>query len=129
MGPILNFVTAPILARILGPEGRGEFAAIMQPITVGTGIAVFGVPTTITYFIGRGYSRHNLIKIALCSLMTTTTFVYGFLILYAFILSESQKMHIWTLISIWSFIYISVFLELRRSFLLGIGSLKSLDSE
>jgi O-antigen/teichoic acid export membrane protein len=125
----LGIVSGPILARILAPEGRGQLAAIMQPITIGSAVAIFGIPTTITYFAGKGYSVRELKKVALLSLLTTTTFVYVLLILYAHILSETQEIHSLTLICIWSFLYISVIVELQRSILLGNGSFKRLDSE
>lgn len=128
-GPILGLASGPILARSLGPEGRGQFAAIMQPITIGTTIAAFGIPTTITYFIAKRYSRRNIKQYAVRSLIVTTTLVYALLIVYATTLSKAQNMSFTGLISIWSFIYISVIVEYRRGFLLGSGSLKRLDAE
>jgi O-antigen/teichoic acid export membrane protein len=129
VGPLLGIVSGPILARSLGPDGRGQFAAIMQPITIATTIAAAGVPTAITYFIAKGYSKKLLRKFALKILIVSTPIIFALLILYGITLSESQNIDLFWLILIWSFVFLSVIVEMRRSFLLGIGAMKRLDTE
>lgn len=49
--PLSAVATGPILARALGPDGRGQFAAILAPVALMTLAANFGVPEALTYFV------------------------------------------------------------------------------
>jgi len=49
--PISAFVTSPILARALGPHGRGEAAAVVAPIAFVTLFLTFGIPESLTYHV------------------------------------------------------------------------------
>lgn len=44
-------ISGPILARVLGPAGRGDIAAIMAPATVLALILAFGLPSAAAYFV------------------------------------------------------------------------------
>lgn len=44
-------ISGPILARVLGPAGRGDIAAIMAPATVLALVLAFGLPTAASYFV------------------------------------------------------------------------------
>lgn len=44
-------VTAPVLARSLGPEGRGDVAAVMAPMAVLAWLLALGLPTAAAYFV------------------------------------------------------------------------------
>lgn len=52
--PLTSFVTGPVLARALGPTGRGQVAAVMAPIFVTMSIASMAVPDGTAYAIARG---------------------------------------------------------------------------
>ena len=47
----LGVVTGPILARALGPSGRGDVAAVIAPATVLVLLLGFGFPTAAAYFV------------------------------------------------------------------------------
>jgi O-antigen/teichoic acid export membrane protein len=48
--PATALLTAPLLARALGPDGRGELAAALAPINLFTALALLGLPEAVTYF-------------------------------------------------------------------------------
>ena len=52
--PVVALVTSPILARVLGPAGRGELAALLTPLAFADAIASVGAPLAASYFISRG---------------------------------------------------------------------------
>lgn len=51
--PVVAFVTAPILARGLGVQGRGELAAATAPYLLLSVVASFGLPDAVTHFVAR----------------------------------------------------------------------------
>lgn len=46
-----GLITGPILARALGPAGRGDIAAVIAPATVLGLVLAFGMPTAAAYFV------------------------------------------------------------------------------
>lgn len=46
-----GLVTGPILARALGPSGRGDIAAVIAPATLLVLLLCFGLPTAAAYFV------------------------------------------------------------------------------
>lgn len=57
--PATLLIAAPLLARVLGVEGRGETAAAVAPFLLAVTCATVGVPEAVTYFAARrpGQSR------------------------------------------------------------------------
>jgi O-antigen/teichoic acid export membrane protein len=51
--PAAAVLTGPILARELGPGGRGELAALIAPLVFATLVANFGIPEALTYTVAR----------------------------------------------------------------------------
>lgn len=51
--PVTSLLTGPLLARVLGPTGRGQIAAVMAPVFVAMWIASMAVPDAATYVIAR----------------------------------------------------------------------------
>lgn len=51
---LLAFVSGPILARALGPEGRGNLAAILLPVTLAPVVFSLGLGTFVTRETARG---------------------------------------------------------------------------
>jgi O-antigen/teichoic acid export membrane protein len=51
--PLSALVAAPILARVLGVEGRGELAAAVAPMMLAATLATVGMPDALTYFVAR----------------------------------------------------------------------------
>ena len=52
--PLSALITSPLLARGLGPDGRGELAALLTPLTVAEAMAAVGTPLAAAYFIRSG---------------------------------------------------------------------------
>lgn len=50
----LSVITAPLMARALGPEGRGEVAAIMAPLMMAAVIGMLGLGQYATRSVARG---------------------------------------------------------------------------
>lgn len=55
----LAFITGPILARALGPDGRGSVAAVVVPTQILGWILMFGIPQATAYF-ARVHPRRKL---------------------------------------------------------------------
>jgi O-antigen/teichoic acid export membrane protein len=51
--PITSLATGPILARALGPEGRGVMAAVLAPVFVLQFVGNLGLPEAATYAVAR----------------------------------------------------------------------------
>jgi len=62
---LMLVVTGPFLARLLGPSGRGDLAALMLWPIVLVQLGGLGIPAAMTYYISRGSSRHETIRRAL----------------------------------------------------------------
>lgn len=52
-GALLGLVTAPIVARALGPEGRGAYAVVISYSTLLMSIMALGLASTVIWAIGR----------------------------------------------------------------------------
>jgi O-antigen/teichoic acid export membrane protein len=58
--PASAVLTGPILARSLGPAGRGALAAVLNPIALSTFVLNLGVPQALTYVVAKGRSTTAL---------------------------------------------------------------------
>ena len=52
--PMTSLLTGPLLARTLGPDGRGAMAALLAPISLINLALTLGGPEAMTYFVARG---------------------------------------------------------------------------
>lgn len=67
--PLVGLVTAPLLARTLSPDGRGEMAAAIAPAMLMLAVATLGLPESLTYHLAK---RPHLTRQALAwSLLLT----------------------------------------------------------
>ena len=77
--PLSTIISAPLLARGLGVEGRGEVAGAIAPTALALAIAALGLPEAITYFVakhgqrGRTVFRGAVVMSALSGLAATVT--------------------------------------------------------
>jgi len=63
--PLSTVVTGPLLARALGPEGRGTAAALLAPLSLSGILFTLGVPEALTYFVASGkLTGKSALKIA-----------------------------------------------------------------
>ncbi len=129
LGPMLGLASGPILARALGPEGRGQFAAIMQPISVAAAIASIGIPTAVTYFIARSYDRMQTLKIALWICAPVALLTYCCMIWYANIVAANQGINAILLWGTWIAVIASAIVQILRAYWQGLGNWKRLDWE
>ncbi len=52
--PLTTLITGPLLARVLGPDGRGQVAALLAPLALANLMFTLGVPEALTYFVAGG---------------------------------------------------------------------------
>ncbi|TME30295.1 MAG: hypothetical protein E6I62_09135 [Chloroflexi bacterium] len=62
---VIGFANSFLLARLLGPAGRGAFYLVMLTPTVLASIGQFGLPSALSFFSGRGRSASALLGTAL----------------------------------------------------------------
>ncbi|HET6380600.1 MAG TPA: polysaccharide biosynthesis C-terminal domain-containing protein [candidate division Zixibacteria bacterium] len=53
-----------LLARLLGPDGRGAYSLLLLLPSTLFALAQFGLPSALTYFAGRGHSLPSLLALA-----------------------------------------------------------------
>jgi O-antigen/teichoic acid export membrane protein len=51
--PLTSLLTGPILARVLGPDGRGLMAAVLAPIFIAKAVASTALPSAATYAVAK----------------------------------------------------------------------------
>lgn len=127
--PLAGLATAPMMARALGPEGRGELAAILQPLTVAGAFAAIGIPAAITFFIGRGHSVRATQKAALPIILISTTAVYIALLLYSAEIARVTNVPQFLICLIWLSIIPGALLSSRRSVWQGLRQFGPIDIE
>lgn len=62
---LMLVVTGPFLARLLGPAGRGDLAALMLWPVVLVQLGGLGIPAALTYYVSRGARRDETMRRAL----------------------------------------------------------------
>nr|WP_283956357.1 oligosaccharide flippase family protein [Blastococcus sp. CCUG 61487] len=80
--PLVALATSPILARALGPVGRGELAAVVTPLSLAVVIFTFGTSEAATYFAARsrsGLDVEHHVRTALAA--ATISGILGFAVL------------------------------------------------
>ena len=87
-------ITGSLVARLLGPEGRGELAAIQNWAAFIALIAAVGLPDAIVYFSGR-YSEKSgsylFSAIILAVLIAAPFIIIGFLLTPRFLSAQSSE--------------------------------------
>src|SRR5690349_8489573 len=69
----INVITGVITARLLGPDGRGEFAAITLWPQVLSGLASMGLPIAATYNIcNHGEARSAIFTVTVLLTLATS---------------------------------------------------------
>lgn len=127
--PAAGLATAPMMARALGPTGRGELAAVLQPLTVAGAFAAIGVPAAITFFIGRGHPTRRTRRAGIPLVLLSTTLVYGCLLLYAPEIAKVAKLPPEFVALIWLSIFPGALLGIRRAAWQGLRKFSPLDLE
>ncbi|WP_245993432.1 lipopolysaccharide biosynthesis protein [Xylanimonas allomyrinae] len=130
LGPVLGLASGPILARVMGPEGRGEFATIMQPLTVAGALAGLGVPAATTYFIAsRRNSPTAAYRRGLCVVSVPSLAVFAFMVWYSGVVSETQPIARYILVLAWTQVVAQAVVSVRRGYWQGLAGWAVLDRE
>ena len=59
---VMAFATSILLSRILGPDGKGAYVAVVTLPGMLAAVGMFGLPGAVNYFAGRGASMRSLIR-------------------------------------------------------------------
>ena len=127
--PAVGLITAPILAQSLGVEGRGQLAALMQPLTVADSLAALGIPTATAFFVARGADIRSIQLRGYIGALITGMLAFGVLAGYSFSVAESQGISQPLLILLWMSVIPGALLAVRRSTWTGLQRWKRVDLE
>lgn len=127
--PLVGIVTAPILARALGPDGRGQLAAILQPLSVADAFAAIGVPAAMTFFVAQGVRPRRLRRAAASLLAISALLVGVSLFLYSAEIARVANVSRPLLLVLWSSTIIGAFVASRRGVWTGLKRFALLDGE
>ena len=61
---VIAFATSILLSRLLGPDGKGTYVAIVTLPGMLAALGMFGLPAAVNYFAGRGSSVRSLARSA-----------------------------------------------------------------
>ena len=109
-------------------EGRGQLAAILQPLTVADSFAAIGIPTAVAFFVAKGIDYFPIQRLALIMASLTSAIVFVLLSLYSPFVSKSQDIDQWLLLLVWASIIPGALLAVRRSVWAGQKSWKLMDT-
>lgn len=129
LGPAVAVVTAPLLARVLGPDGRGQLAGILQPLTLADALAVFGLPAAVTYFTARGGSARAIERRAWWVTSVSATAAFLLLVAYSVPVARAQGLDTGLLLVVWVSVIPGAFIAVRRARLAGQLRWRLLDAE
>lgn len=127
--PLTGLLTAPILARSLGPEGRGQLAAIMQPLTIAEGIAIFGLPAAVSFYVSRNGNANVIVRRGVFLSFLPTAIVGVFLLFYSSIIAAKQGLPQWEVLICWLVLLPVAYMDVRRAGWAGLGNWNLLDRE
>lgn len=89
--PLLGILMGPLLARALGPVGRGTLANLVIWNEVSTQLFRLGVPDSVSYFDQKGYDRGALWRHAVRIAVRSTPFsILAGLIVFSIVNSREQ---------------------------------------
>lgn len=129
LNPAVGLITGPIVASSLGAAGRGQLAAILQPLTLADSVAAAGVPTAVTFFIARGYLRRDTSKLAYQSVAVISLLVYAALLWYATKIVPAQNVSHLLVVVAWASVIAAAFANVRRAKHAAVQNWRVLDAE
>ena len=127
--PVFGLATGPILARALGPAGRGELAGMLQPLTVAAGVAAMGVPVAVAYHVARGQGNRSTLMRGLVLAATPALATYFALLAYGVYVANQGGLPIWVYAIAWLSIIPTTAQNTIRAFWRGRSDWKRLDLE
>lgn len=125
--PLTALVTGPLLARTLGPSGRGTLAALLAPLALAPMLASFGLTESATVHVGaRRRSRRDVLRAGLpLSLAAGAAAGLGIWLIAPWQMSAAAH-HVVLLRVAAVTVVASVCLNLVRATLLGAGRYRTL---
>ncbi|OZE21664.1 hypothetical protein CH262_20335 [Rhodococcus sp. 05-2255-1e] len=129
LNPVVGLVTGPILAHSLGPDGRGQLAAILQPLTLADSFAAIGIPTAVVYFIAQRYDRAIVSRLAYRGVAFTSISVYCVLTIYATRIAQAQNIGISLVLLAWLSVIFAALASVRRAKHAAVSNWRVLDAE
>jgi O-antigen/teichoic acid export membrane protein len=78
---LLGFVTSFVLARILGPVGRGAYYLVILTPTTLVAVGQLGLPSAVSFFAGRGRSGTALQRTSLLLATALSVVLIGIIVL------------------------------------------------
>jgi len=129
LGPALGLISGPILARALGPVGRGQFASVMEPLTLGGAVASIGLPAAATYFVASGMNQRQILWKTLSLGFIISLITYGTMVWYSEQVSETQGLSRWVYVAAWSTVIASALVQILRGYWQGRSAWRRLDAE
>lgn len=127
--PAAGIITAPILAHALGATGRGQLAGILQPMTLAAAVAALGVPSAVTYFIGRGYKAGEVVRLSVVISLIMTSLVGAVLFFYSSVVATQLDTDRLQMLMIWAAFLPSALISIRRGHIQGLRQYSALDLE
>jgi O-antigen/teichoic acid export membrane protein len=127
--PAAGIITAPILAHALGPDGRGQLAGVLQPMTLAGAVGALGVPSAVTYYIGQGADTKRVLRFGVATVVGMTVLVCFGLILYSGQISRQLNISRLVILLVWTAFIPSAIISIRRSHLQGMRKYSRLDLE
>lgn len=127
--PLIGLASAPLLARALGPTGRGELAAILQPSTVAGAVAALGVPAAVAFYVARGGDVRSIQRKGYVVISASTLAVVAGLLWYSFVVSASVGLDQKLLFLIWLSVIPAAGLAVRRAAWQGLQQYGPIDVE
>lgn len=129
LAPALGLISGPVLSRSLNVGGRGEYAAIMQPITVAAAVASLGLPVAVAYYVARGDDPQRTYTTALKVGRGPIGLAYVAMVAYAFVVGHAQHISAPVLICSWLAVPAAALIQIRRGYWQGLGAWRRLDIE
>ncbi|GAB3365715.1 oligosaccharide flippase family protein [Modestobacter lapidis] len=127
--PLVGLLTGPLLARLLGPEGRGVLAAVQQPLSLVEGLAALGAPAAATYFVARGVSARAVVRVLLPLSLAGGGIAFLALAIWDVAVLRGLGAPIWLLLVVHATVTLGAVINLRRGVLGGLGAMSTLDAE
>ena len=59
---VMAFASSILLSRLLGPDGKGHLVAVVTLPGMLAAVGMFGLPSAVNYFAGRGASMKSLMR-------------------------------------------------------------------
>ncbi len=107
---VLRFLTGVLIARALGPEGKGVLHLIVTTVTIVMWLGNFGIGPASIYFIGQDRER---LPALVGNLLVLTASVGGLVMVIAWLLFQYSQADVVTQLPPWMWFVIALLIPLR----------------